>query len=66
MNEQPRKPGLLCEDANALEVTDTRTGQESIIKTPDRQRASQGMCEANCPLKPTHSESPTTPEAERR
>lgn len=54
--EQP-KDSLLCEDANALEVT-TADGQNQIVKTVDRERAARELLESKSPTRPSHSPPP--------
>lgn len=49
-----QKPGLLCEDANALEVKDIETGKTTIIKTPDRAQTAESLNNAPGKVKPIH------------
>lgn len=47
-----KKPGMLVEDASAIEV---KTGtQESIVRTPDRAKTLEEMKAATAETKPLH------------
>lgn len=46
------KRGMLCEDANALEVTD-KDGQSRIVKTGDRKELAERL-EEKGEARPTH------------
>jgi len=52
---QPQKPkvGLLCEDANAIEVTDDQ-GHQRIEKTANRDQTEKELRESKGKDKPIH------------
>lgn len=47
------RPGLLCEDADALEVTDPQ-GRQTIEKTNDREGLARTLRQNESGPKPTH------------
>lgn len=49
----PPKPGLLVEDMNAIEVTDS-TGRQRIEKTLDRDQRAADLREVRTGVRPTH------------
>ena len=44
-NQNEKKPGLLCEDRNALEV-ETSDGHQKIVRTNDREAEAQRLRES--------------------
>lgn len=56
-NTAPPKPGLLVEDANAVEVTHS-DGRQRIEKTPDRDARISEMNEQRGGVRPTHPARP--------